>query len=308
MRHTILLAAYNGEAYLPEQLDSLAGQTLSDFTVLYQDDGSTDRTADILADRAGKDSRFRPGREQGRHLGAKGNFISLLRQAEGDWFFLCDQDDVWEPDKMRLMTELARSREERNEMPTLIHSDASVVDAEGNQLAPSFFRLEGWDPGARQLNRLLVQNNATGCLMMLNRPLADLVIRYGNPETMFMHDWFIALTAAAFGRILFVDRQLVRYRQHGGNAIGASSASLPKRAIRALKEGDSARARIALSYSHTRAFAEAYGDALPAGASKTVQAYLETEKLPKLRRLAAVRRLGCTMQSPITRIGQIIFG
>lgn len=310
MKTTILLAAYQGETFLPAQLASLSGQTARDFSILYQDDGSTDRTPEILREYAQEDSRFRPAGQQGRHLGAAGNFLSLLRQAEGDLLLLCDQDDLWMPEKVARMRAACVSAAANlpEGTPLLVHADAAVIDAGGKVLAPSFFRLQGWDPEATGLNRLLVQNNATGCMMLLNRPLADLVVRYGRPESMFMHDWFIALTAAAFGRIVFLPEQLTRYRQHGENVIGASRESLPLRALRILRDRDKARARIALTYTHTRAFQAAFGDALPPEAAEIIQAYLATEKLPRLRRLAAIRRQGCLMQSPVTRLGQFFFG
>ena len=309
MKTEILLAAYNGEAFLQEQLDSLAAQSFSDFIIRYQDDGSADRTPDILKDYAARDSRMIPGTEGGRHLGAKGNFFSLLRQAEGDRIFLCDQDDIWEPEKVqRLLFAMEKADREDPGLPILIHSDASVVDKDGRQLAPGFFRLQGWDPEATGLNRLLVQNNATGCMMLLNRPLADLVIHYGNPEKMFMHDWFIAMTAAAFGKVVFIPEALTRYRQHGNNAIGASRDSLPVRALKALGEREKSKARIALTYEHSQAFLDTYSGVLPEGAERIIINYLLTRNLPKLRRVSAIRKQGCLMQSPVTRAGQFLFG
>ncbi len=312
MKTMILLAAYQGEKYLPDQLASLSGQTRQDFEVLWQDDGSGDGTAALLDAWSRRDSRFRPAAEQGRHLGAAGNFLSLLRQADADLMLLCDQDDIWEPQKVAALEQAyldAVSGPGRDTgLPLLVHSDASIIDPEGRMLAPSFFQLQGWDPGAVQLNRLLVQNNATGCMMLLNRPLAELVARHGDASLMFMHDWFIALTAAAFGRVVFVNQPLTRYRQHETNTIGASRASLVRRALRALKEKDKARARVELTYTHAEAFRRAFGDALPAEAKKTVDDYLATRHLPKWQRVRSVRKQGCLMQSRITRMGQVFFG
>ncbi len=308
MTAEILLAAWQGERFLPAQLESLAAQEETDFIVRMQDDGSADGTPAILSSWSERDSRFVPAREQGRRLGAVGNFFSLLRQAEGDLILFCDQDDVWEPFKLSAMLQAYREAASDPARPLMIHSDASLIDENGRITAPSFFELQGWDPRATKLSRLLVQNNATGCMMMINRPLADLIIRCGDPGKMFMHDWFIALTAAAFGQILFLDRPLVRYRQHGGNAIGASHASLLRRGLTALRQREKARERIALTYEHTRAFQEAYGDALPEEAARITQAYLATRDQPRLRRLLSLRRLDCLMQSPITRMGQYLFG
>ena len=310
MNTVILLAAYHGEVYLPELLSSLSAQTEKDFSVLFQDDGSSDETPFILSQWAAQDPRFLAGEEQGMHLGPKGNFISLLRQSSADLILLCDQDDYWEPEKVSRM--IRRYSEAAVSLPAgtpiLVHSDASIIDAEGHSVADSFFALQGWDPQASCLNQLLVQNNVTGCLLLMNRPLADLVIRYGNPEKMFMHDWFIALTAAAFGFVFFLPEPLVRYRQHSMNTIGASRSSLPRRALNALRNADRSRARIALTYSHAEAFRDAFGDALPDEAAEVINYYLRTRGLPKLQRLAAIRQHGYLMQNPLTRMGQYLFG
>lgn len=310
MKSAVLLAAWNGEPFLPELLTSLEKQTDPDFGVLYQDDGSEDGTASILSAAAERDGRLIPGADSGKKLGAVGNFLSLLRQAEADRIFFCDQDDIWEPDKIAVLKKAMAEaeREAGPGVPLLIHSDCSVISETGDMLSPSFFRLQGWDPGAVSLAPLLVQNNVTGCTMVMNRPLADLILRFGNPEKMFMHDWFAALTAAAFGRVRFVDRPLTRYRQHQGNTIGASRSSLLKRGWNALRQGEKARKRIALTYTHTQAFLEACGNELPEEAARTVKAYLATRAMPKGERIREVRRLGCVMQSPVTRAGQILFG
>ena len=310
MKTVVLLAACRGEKFLPELLDSLVSQTDPDFTVLFQNDGGQDETERILRAWESRDARFHSGAASGRHLGAAGNFLSLLSQAEGDLFLFCDQDDLWEKEKVaelkKAMSSAASSVSP--EMPLLVHSDASVIDEEGRLLCPSFFRLQGWDPGAVTLNRLLVQNNATGCTMIFNRPLAELLRAHADPSRLFMHDWFAALTAAAFGEIVFLDRALTRYRQHDGNAIGASRTSLFRRGFRALHSQKEARERIALTYSNARAFLESYGEDMPPEARKTIDSYLRTESLPKLARIQAVRGMGCVMQSPVTRLGQIFFG
>ena len=310
MSITILLATYQGEKYLPFLLESLSCQTESRFQVLYQDDGSTDRTVSLLQTWSQKDDRFHPACQQGLHLGAVKNFFSLLQQSDSDLVLLCDQDDIWEANKVESLVQTYNSflSPHNPNIPVMVHSDASIINENGQLIADSFFRLEGWDPRALQLNRLLVQNNATGCMMLLNRPLVNLITHYGDPAKMFMHDWFIALTAASFGKVIFLDKPLTRYRQHENNAIGASSVSLIRRGFRALRERDKAKARIALTYSHARAFREAYDGVLPPESAQVIDAYLSTQNMPKLPRILSVRSQGCLMQSTITRLGQFLFG
>ena len=306
----VLLAVYNGERYLPPLLDSLAAQDDAAFAVLMQDDGSTDGSPALLAAMAEHDDRFRPAAEIGRHLGAKGNFISLIRQAQGDYAALCDQDDEWAPNRLSRCRQALEQAEARwgADTPLLVHSDSHLVDAEGKLLQESFFRHQGWDPAAVTLPRLMVQNNVTGCTLMMNAALRRLVAEHADPAVMHMHDWFIALTAAAFGHIIFLDEPLVRYRQHGVNVMGASRQTLLQRGVKALGAWQKGKARIALTYRHTRAFRDAYGALLPREAAAVIDRYLATEAMGKIRRVLAVLRGGYTMQSRVTRMGQLLFG
>ena len=310
VKTSVLLTAYNGSIHLPVLLESLAAQTDRDFTVLMQDDGSTDETPSLLSAIAKQDSRFVFGNEQGKHLGAAGNFLSLLRQSDADYVLLCDQDDFWESDKIAVLKQAILDLEEQfgSETPLLVHSDCSLVNETGAPIGDSFFRHQGWDPAAVTLPQLLVQNNVTGCTLIMNAVLRKLVAAHAVAKDLFMHDWFIALTAASFGRIAFVNRPLTRYRQHGDNTIGASTQPLLIRGLNALRKRQDAKRRILLTYTHTAVFRKLYGDDLPAAARKTVDDYLATRHMHKIPRVLAVRRMGCVMQSPVTRLGQLLFG
>ncbi len=191
--------------------------------------------------------------------------------------------------------------------PGLPVEDSRVVDASGRVLHESFFAHQGWDFRAVELPRLLVQNNVTGCTVLMNRPLRELALRCGDPAKMYMHDWFLALTAAAFGHVVCLPRPLVDYRQHGNNEMGASAAGLAERGVRALSARERGKARIALTYRHTRDFAAAYGALLPPAAREIIDRYLALEHRPKLARVWGMLRGGYRMQSPVTRAGQIFF-
>ena len=310
VKTSVLLTAYNGSIHLPVLLESLAAQTDRDFTVLMQDDGSTDETPSLLSGIAAQDSRFVFGNEQGQHLGAAGNFLSLLRQSDADYVLLCDQDDFWEADKIAVLKQAILDLEKQygSETPLLVHSDCSLVNETGSPIGDSFFRHQGWDPAAVTLPQLLVQNNVTGCTLIMNAALRKLVAAHAVAKDLFMHDWFIALTAASFGRIAFVDRPLTRYRQHGENTIGASTQPLLVRGLNALRNRQDAKRRILLTYTHTAVFRKLYGNDLPDAARKTVDDYLATRHMRKIPRVLAVRRMGCVMQSPVTRLGQLLFG
>lgn len=309
-RIEVLLAAYQGAQWLGNQLDSLVAQEDNSFSVLMQDDGSTDGTHELLQRRCRQDVRFHMAAEQGRHQGAIGNFLSLMRQTDAPYCALCDQDDVWLPTRLSA-GRAAMEEAERiygDDVPLLVHSDACVTDEHGRLLHASFFAHQGWSGQAVGLNRLLVQNNVTGCTTLMNAPLRRLVCEYAVAERLYMHDWFLALTAAAFGRVVFVATPLVRYRQHGDNVMGASSGSVVSRGVQMLRTMQQGRERMKLTYTHTAAFRNAYGAALPEEARRVVDAYLATEQQCKPRRMVSVWRGGYTMQSRTTRLGQLLLG
>ena len=310
VKTAVLLASFNGSAYLPALLDSLRSQTDPDFTVLMQDDGSSDGTERLLGEVSAEDSRFTFGNEQGKHLGAAGNFLSLIRQTDADCCLLCDQDDIWEPEKVSVLKQSLLDLEKQygSDTPLLVHSDCALMGRNGERIADSFFHHQGWDPAAVGLPRLLVQNNVTGCTLIMNKALRNLISAHPPARDLFMHDWFIALTAASFGRISFVSRSLTRYRQHEGNVVGASSRGILRRGFAALRNREDAKRRIFLTYTHAEAFRKTFQDDLPDAARNTVDAYLSTQHMRKIPRVLAVRRMGCVMQNPVTRLGQILFG
>lgn len=299
---SVLLATCRGQRYLPALTESLLGQEYADFRVLWQDDGGD-------APPLPEDGRFVPGAHQGKHFGAAGNFFDLMAQDDAPYTALCDQDDLWHADRLsRCMAAMQAAEAEYGaDTPLLVHSDCRLVGADGTLLHGSFFRHQGWDGRAVALNRLIVQNNVTGCTVLMNAALRRLVVAH-LPDAPVLHDWWLALTAAAFGHVVFLPEALVDYRQHGDNAIGASRSGLARRAESALKAPTKAKARIRLTYDMARHMESAFGNTLPPEARACLDGYLATEKLPKVRRILAVRKGGYTMQSGITRLGQIIFG
>lgn len=298
---TILLATYRGERFLPALTASLLAQTHMDFCVLWQDDGGD--TPPLPAD-----GRFVPGAHQGRGFGAARNFFDLLTQATGD-VALCDQDDVWHRDKLERGLNALHQAEAAYgaETPLLVHSDCRLIDADGCVLQESFFSHQGWDANATALNRLIVQNNVTGCTVLMNEALRRLVCAR-LPDAPVLHDWWIALLAAAYGRVICLPEPLVDYRQHGDNVIGASRTGLFFRAASALKAPAKARARIRLTYDMARLMLSVCEGNLPTEARSCLTAYLATRDMPKMCRVLAVRKGGYAMQSLITQLGQIIFG
>ncbi len=220
---TILMATYNGGKFIEAQLDSLRAQSFAEWRLWIRDDGSTDDTVEIIRRYTVLDERVRLLPADDMRLGAAMNFSYLMERfaAESEYTMFCDQDDVWQPDKIAATLTKMHDMEARfgTETPILVHTNLSVTDGDLNLLPPSFWHYQGLNPKIKSLNRLLVQNNVTGCTAMANRMLA--VLAANMPPQAIMHDWWLALLAAAFGEIGYVKRATMLYRQHGGNDIGA---------------------------------------------------------------------------------------
>ena len=221
----IVLASYNGQAYIAEQLRSLQKcKGYADWVVrvLVVDDASVDRTAEIVASFAKNDPRIVWIPAVDGTQGPVANFSRGLELTRAPYVMLCDQDDVWTVHKMRLQFDLCCEYEQKcgKEDPLLIFSDLQVVDEKLQTLSPSFFSYQKVTPEwSSRFGQLLLQNVAPGCSMLLNRSLIDKALPI--PPQAVMHDWWLILVARAFGHILWTDRALVKYRQHGKNQVGA---------------------------------------------------------------------------------------
>jgi rhamnosyltransferase len=222
----IILATYNGAEFLAEQLDSLLAQSESDWTLLIRDDGSTDGTLEIIGDYIREDSRIQLLPVTGDSISsARGNFSLLFKVAfdqGAHYIFCCDQDDVWEPNKLELMLARLKQLEGKDKAPSLLHHDLTVVNESLEPIADSFINMMQLHPSDQQNpQRLITRNEVTGCAMACNRALLEIALPISNQAV--MHDWWLALCAGYFGRLAFMPDKLVKYRQHNANTIGAKS-------------------------------------------------------------------------------------
>lgn len=305
-RVDIVLATYNGGRYLSQQLDSLLAQKSITPQVLVSDDGSTDQTLDILAKYqkqfAGRIEFLRSG-ETGK--GACANFDFLLGCASADYVFLSDQDDVWDQDKVTVcMAEMkALEAEFGCATPLLVHSDLRVVDQRLNLISPSFFRLQNLSKRSPALKDLLCQNVVTGCTVVANRALLEKALPI--PRAAGMHDWWLGLVAAAFGKIGFVDRATISYRQHDANTIGAKAWSIGFvfEKIQQLMRPRAAGALLLPSLLQARSFFVEYGDTLDKKQVKTIAAYANIIEATRADRLRAAIRHGFSKQGVLRSVG-----
>ncbi len=218
MKISILLSTYNGEKYLKAQLDSLFSQSYKNFKLIARDDGSSDKTLEILKS---YDIELLPSNE---NIGVKSSFETLLKYAsensDADYFMFCDQDDVWNQDKVKLTLQKMYEMEKLyKNTPILVHTDLEVVDENLHTINPSFMKLQNLHEKKNRLNNLLIQNTITGCTAMINRDLAKLCLPMSSNA--IVHDWWVGLVASYFGKIGYVDDSTIKYRQHTSNTIGA---------------------------------------------------------------------------------------
>ena len=226
----ILLSTFNGEDYLAEQLDSLLKQTYSNFIIIIRDDGSTDGTENIISHyvikNQGKIHKLSGVRS---NIGPSSSFSLLINYVMKEkitlgisrlYMMLCDQDDIWAEEKLEIqMSEMLYAEQKFLDGPVLIHSDLKVVDQSKSIIAESFINYQGLEIKRNKFTNVVISNLVTGCTTFFNEELARMALPI--PDSAIMHDWWLALTASAFGEVIFVNVPLVEYRQHSNNTIGA---------------------------------------------------------------------------------------
>lgn len=218
----ILLATYNNEPYLPEQLDSLFAQTHQDWTLYVRDDGSTDHTPDILKayqDRYGADRMVVTSDGKG-NLGARGNFMRLLDVAEADYYFFCDGDDVWLPQKVENSLAKMHAIDTDADLPAMVFTNLRLVDGQLRELSPSFWQSIHFSPDVfNDFRSMAFIGYVTGCTLLFNRRAKELALPIAPYAP--MHDWWVAVcTYQNGGRVGWVSEPQMLYRKHGGNATG----------------------------------------------------------------------------------------
>jgi len=205
---TVCIPTFNGARYIGDQLESILFSPLVS-EVLVSDDGSEDQTIDIVE--SFNDKRIRVVRGPGQ--GLIKNYEYLFSLAARDYIFLADQDDVWLPNKVEVMLQHLQDAD-------MVVCDCMVVDEQLNLMYPSFFSLQHSRPG---LFYNLLRNHYLGCCMAFRKSLLTYALPF--PRNLPMHDWWLGLIAEAFGKVDFVNQQLVMHRRHGGNASPTSERS-----------------------------------------------------------------------------------
>ncbi len=228
-RCAVVLCTYNGERFLPAQLESLRVQTQQPATYVLSDDASSDNTWALLeafaADRSSAGCEVILHRNE-TNIGYVRHFEQALQRSDAELLFLCDQDDVWHPRKIERMASVFAAR------PALrvLHGDARLVDGEGQPSGRRLFEvlevsaseMEAMHSG-RAFDVLLRRNIVTGAAMAMRRSLLSSALPVGDG---WAHDEWFAILGAMQGEVDTLDEVVIDYRQHGGNQIGVSQRTL----------------------------------------------------------------------------------
>lgn len=224
----ILLATYNGEKYLQEQLDSLLQQSFQDFQVLVRDDGSNDKTIELIEKNIQKyPDKFKLIKDEMGNLGSSRSFMKLLEYSKSEFIMFCDQDDVWLPNKIELSLNkiIELEKEYTSNTPLLVFSDLKVVDENLNTIKNSFWEYQKLMPNiVNNWKKLLSQNVITGCTIIINKQANNHLLPFSLD--IMIHDHWIGVHIAKIGKINYLKEQTILYRQHGCNVAGAHSYDL----------------------------------------------------------------------------------
>lgn len=215
----VLLSSYNGEKYIKDLLQSVLQQDGVEVILTIRDDGSQDRTLDIIREFNDKRIRLIVG---DRNLGPAMSFLTLLRECEeADYYSYCDQDDVW--DSSKLITAV-RKLSDTIDKPALFMSTYDVVDGDLNLIEKRDMEFDN----PLRLETTLMYRCPSGCVMTFNNDLRNTLLKK-MPESIRMHDfWTLLVAMGTKAEIRTADVSLLKYRIHGENTVGLSQGFLDR--------------------------------------------------------------------------------
>lgn len=249
-RISVALCTYNGERFIAQQIESILAQSMPVDEIVLGDDASSDNTVQIVEELVGRTNIDLMVRRHNPGLGVRGNFADAISATTGDVIILCDQDDVWHRDKVEKLVEALGDKE-------LVHSDARLVDAEGNPKGSALLEelnVSAWEKrnlvDGDALAVLLKRNLVTGATAAVKGEFARSIMPVPDG---WIHDEWLAFIAAFDRQLVLLPEALTDYRQHENNQIGAKKEPLfvqIKRKISADSDDDARRLTRAISAFH----------------------------------------------------------
>lgn len=212
MKISVCLACYNGEKYIKEQLNSILCQLNKCDEIVISDDGSTDKTLDVV--KSLEDSRIKIFFNKNKR-GYSKNFENSINHANGDIIFLCDQDDVWMPNKIEVMLRYL-------EQADLVISDAIITDENLKPTLGSHFLLHKTRKGF--INNLL-KTRYIGACMAFKKVMLKKLLPFPRNQELCAHDYWITNIGELYYKVELVNIPLLQYRRHGSNASNGGETS-----------------------------------------------------------------------------------
>lgn len=303
---SIVMTTYNGEQYIAEQIESILASSFQDIEIFIYDDGSKDDTVSILK----RYESLYPDKvhayQNEVNLGVTKNFLQAISRTRSDYVMLCDQDDYWKKDKIEVTLKRMRQMEKKygKELPMVVFTDAEVVDSELKTIDKSFFRSGHLNPRRTDLPHLLMENKLIGCTVMLNSSLRKIIAEHDLPMKAKFHDWWIALIAASFGKIAYVNQSTLLYRQHGNNVVGNSGflAYIKDRLMSLQKQRESLK----VLQSQAEEFYTLYGKELNEDTRSHIQRFARLGKVNFILRRVYILRYGYLKTGIIRNIGILL--
>jgi glycosyltransferase involved in cell wall biosynthesis len=248
---SVALCTNNGERFLREQLESIMAQSQQPDELVISDDASSDGTLALASAVIDEVRTADPALTMRVRivsnpvaLGVTANFERAIGECSSDLIALCDQDDIWEPDRVAKATAEFEARPDL----VLLHSNATLVDAAGASVGETLFEAQGISASVQQevhagqaFEVLLRRNIVTGATTMFRRTLADAAAPF---PTSWLHDEWLAIIASGSGEVDLVPEELVHYRQHGSNQVGAGRLSFRAKVHRLLEDGTTRNSRL----------------------------------------------------------------
>ncbi|WP_225865833.1 glycosyltransferase family 2 protein [Dyadobacter aurulentus] len=240
---SIALCTYNGQDFLPEQLDSILNQSVTDWEIVVIDDCSTDQTWSILEKYAAADTRFRLYRND-ENLGYNKNFEKALMHCKADLIAICDQDDIWHPDKLSTQIEAMEDHQ-------LVYHDSEFIAHSGEKMHIRISDKFNFYRGNRP-EPFIFLNCASGHSIMMRSEVVANAIPF--PDN-FHYDQWLAFVAASNGTIDYLKQPLVQYRQHRKNntdMLALNSVAKSKQQKIAEMEREKEWLRLCLNKTHDK--------------------------------------------------------
>lgn len=268
----ILMATYNGESFIKQQIASIQNQTMKDWRLYVHDDGSTDSTVSIIRDMASQDPRIILIDDGISFHAPAPNFMHLLKQANSDYVIFSDQDDIWLENKLEIMYHKIQQCDPS--VPTAIYSNGYIYNSDTNEISGRSILV----PPSGLGTVFFMNGGIQGCAIMMNRSLYQICRNYSG--FLVMHDHIVTLAAFTFGRMIYIDQRLMLYRRHSQTVTDVASRNFRDKIMLFMNTH-----KPVIDRKHFRAIREFYEFYSSEISGKEKLLYLEFLRMEKMSRL-----------------------